>query len=223
MQTIKSEEVSRTLGQADTRPTWTGYLEYSLSPASGITLALCLLLLAGDASAKTLGDFVIREERRVGANNTLFVGDRPGAGYASQAFIQFDDSGMISHLYTGTRCAWPNAAPDLSRMIVYDINGDVPTKVGGVPTKVRKTPRDLAQTRIYTTRCGFLRLPKSDCFQAANFGGLIPTESWSFSSEKSYSPSRLICCQDTTEPFAMAWNRISRTSDPMTSLIFWDK
>ena len=26
-------------------------------------------------------------------------------------------------------------------------------------------------------------LPKSDCFQAANFGGLIPTESWSFSSE----------------------------------------
>jgi hypothetical protein len=55
---------------------------------------------------------------------------------------------------------------------------------------------------------------KSDCFQAANFGGLIPTESCSFSSEKSYSPSRLICCQDTTEPFAMAWNRISRASDP---------
>jgi hypothetical protein len=94
---------------------------------------------------------------------------------------------------------------------------------GDVPTKVRKTPRDSAQTRIYTTRRGFLRLPKSDCFQAANFGGLIPTESWSFSSEKSYSPSRLICCQDTTEPFAMAWNRISRASGPMTSLIFWDK
>src|SRR5260221_9495641 len=53
-------------------------------------------------------------------------------------------------------------------------------------------------------------LPKSDGFQAANFGGLIPTESWSFSSEKSYSPSRLICCQDTTEPFAMVWNRIPR-------------
>jgi hypothetical protein len=80
---------------------------------------------------------------------------------------------------------------------------------GDVPTKVRKTPRDLAQARIYTTRCDFLRLPKSDCFQAANFGGLIPTESCSFSSEKSYSPSRLICCQDTTEPFATAWNRIS--------------
>src|SRR6266446_1284827 len=96
-------------------------------------------------------------------------------------------------------------------------------KLGDVPTKVRKTPRDLAQTRIYTTRRGFLGLPKSDCFQAANFGGLIPTESWSFSSEKSYSPSRLICCQDTTEPFAIAWNRISRASGPMTSLIFWDK
>jgi hypothetical protein len=96
-------------------------------------------------------------------------------------------------------------------------------KDGDVPTKVRKTPRDLAQTRIYTTRRGFLWLPKSDCFQAANFGGLIPTESWSFSSEKSYSPSRLICCQDTTEPLAMAWNRISRASGPMTSLIFWDK
>ena len=61
----------------------------------------------------------------------------------------------------------------------------------------------------YTQRdVAFLRLPKSDCFQAANFGGLIPTESWSFSSEKSYSPNRLICCQDTTEPFAMAWNRL---------------
>ena len=94
---------------------------------------------------------------------------------------------------------------------------------GDVPTKVRKTPRDLAQTRISTTTHGFLRLPKSDGFQGANFGGLIPTESWSFSSEKSYSPSRLICCQDTTEPFAMAWNRISRASGPMSSLIFWDK
>src|SRR4029077_19526771 len=28
---------------------------------------------------------------------------------------------------------------------------------GDDPTKVRKTPRNLAQTRIYTTRCGFLR------------------------------------------------------------------
>jgi Uma2 family endonuclease len=107
-------------------------------------------------------------------------------------------------------------APEICVEVLSPSNGDV-------PTKVRKTPRDSAQTRIYTTRRGFLRLPKSDYFQAANFGGLIPTESWSFSSEKSYSPSRLICCQDTTEPFAMAWNRISRASGPMTSLIFWDK
>jgi hypothetical protein len=42
---------------------------------------------------------------------------------------------------------------------------------GDVPTKVRKTPRDLAQTRIYTRTYGFLRLPKSDGFQAANFFG----------------------------------------------------
>ena len=28
----------------------------------------------------------------------------------------------------------------------------------------------------------------------------MPTESCSFSSEKSYSPSKLICCQETTEP-----------------------
>ena len=35
----------------------------------------------------------------------------------------------------------------------------------------------------------------------ASFGGLIPTVSCSFSSEKSYSPSRLMCCQDTAEPW----------------------
>jgi hypothetical protein len=99
----------------------TGYRPRSRAPG-GPALALCLLLLAGNAFAKTLGDIVIREERRVGANNTLFVGDYPGASYGSQAYIQFDDSGMISHLYTGTRCAWPNAAPDLSHLIVYDIN-----------------------------------------------------------------------------------------------------
>jgi hypothetical protein len=90
--------------------------------------------------------------------------------------------------------------------------------LGDVPTKVRKTPRDLAQTRIYPQEVAFLRLPKSDCFQAAHFGGLMPTETWSFSSEKSYSPSRLICCQNTTEPFAMARNRIPHSSGPMTSL-----
>ena len=45
------------------------------------------------------------------------------------------------------------------------------------------------------------RLDHHRCQRRANFGGLIPTESWSFSSEKSYSPNRLICCQDTTDPF----------------------
>jgi hypothetical protein len=52
--------------------------------------------------------------------------------------------------------------------------------MGVFPTKVRKTPRDLAQAPIYTKRYDFSRLPKSDRFQAANFGGLIPSESWSF-------------------------------------------
>jgi hypothetical protein len=34
--------------------------------------------------------------------------------------------------------------------------------------------------------------------------GRIPTLSRSFSSEKSYSPSRLMCCQGITEPWATA-------------------
>jgi hypothetical protein len=63
--------------------------------------------------------------------------------------------------------------------------------VGDVRTKVCKTPRDLAQTRIYTTTHGLLRLPKSDGFQPANFGGLIPTESWSFSSPFRLRPGSL--------------------------------
>jgi hypothetical protein len=45
---------------------------------------------------------------------------------------------------------------------------------------------------IYIRRYVFSPLPKSDCFQIPNFGDLIPTESWSFLSEKSYSPRRLI-------------------------------
>jgi transposase len=51
------------------------------------------------------------------------------------------------------------------------------------------------------------RPPIIGALQAANFGGLIPTESSSLSSEKSYSPSRLICCHDTTEPLAIACRR----------------
>ena len=48
----------------------------------------------------------------------------------------------------------------------------------------------------------YLALPDTPNFgavQAVKFGGIIPTESRGFSSEKSYSPSRLMCCQDTTE------------------------
>ena len=43
--------------------------------------------------------------------------------------------------------------------------------------------------RIYTTRYVFSLLPQSDRLQAANFGGLIATESWSFPPEKWYSPA----------------------------------
>jgi len=46
-------------------------------------------------------------------------------------------------------------------------------------TNVRKRPRGFGTNpHIHNYPC-FLRLPKSNCFQAANFGGLIPTESWS--------------------------------------------
>jgi hypothetical protein len=115
----------------------------------------------------------------------------------------------------------------------FDTNGKPCLNKDGIAKKTNKLGmfqqryvkrHEIWHKPAYTQRdVAFCGLPKSDCFQAANFGGLIPTESCSFSSEKSYSPSRLICCQDTTEPFAMAWNRISRASDPMTSLIFWDK
>src|SRR5258707_9590224 len=46
--------------------------------------------------------------------------------------------------------------------------------------------------------------PKNVSLWSASFGGVIPTVSCSFSSEKSYSPSRLMCCQETAEPLATA-------------------
>jgi hypothetical protein len=49
--------------------------------------------------------------------------------------------------------------------------------LGDVPTKVRKTPRDLAQTRIFTTTHGFLRLfaaPKIRWSSGRLFWGLDP-------------------------------------------------
>ena len=41
-----------------------------------------------------------------------------------------------------------------------------------------------------------------DLFRGSILGGWIPTLSRSFPSEKSYSPSRLMCCQEITEPWA---------------------
>jgi len=43
---------------------------------------------------------------------------------------------------------------------------------------------------------GIFATPKNVPLWSASFGGLIPTVSCSFSSEKSYSPSRLMCCQE---------------------------
>ena len=43
-----------------------------------------------------------------------------------------------------------------------------------------------------------------DLFRRAILGGWISTLSRSFPSEKSYSPSRLMCCQEITEPWATA-------------------
>ena len=41
--------------------------------------------------------------------------------------------------------------------------------------------------------------PDFELVYTANFGGCIPTESCSFSSEKSYSPKRFMCAHETTE------------------------
>jgi hypothetical protein len=55
---------------------------------------------------------------------------------------------------------------------------------------------------------------------SASFGGLIPTVSCSFSSEKSYSPSRLMCCQETAEPLATASRNASRLAASSLSSSF---
>lgn len=87
-----------------------------------ITLAFCTLLAAGKVFALSWGDTVLREQHRVDRNVTLYTGDSPNQRYASQLFILFDDSGMVSKIYQGNRCFSPDAAPDLSRIIVYDGN-----------------------------------------------------------------------------------------------------
>src|ERR1700731_1407493 len=97
----------------------TGFRKNSLPSPSGTTLALCLMLLARDAFANTLGDIVIGEQRLRGPI-TLYVGNTPGAEMDSQLFIQHNDSLLVSQIYTGSRFYWPDAASDLSRIIVYD-------------------------------------------------------------------------------------------------------
>src|ERR1700731_4482099 len=96
-----------------------GFRKNSLPSPFGTTLALCLLLLAMDAFANTLGDIVIGEQRMRGSI-TLYVGNTPGAEMDSQLFIQDNDSLLVSQIYTGSIFYWPDAASDLSRIIVYD-------------------------------------------------------------------------------------------------------
>jgi hypothetical protein len=52
-------------------------------------------------------------------------------------------------------------------------------------------------------------------------GTRSPIESWSFSSEKSYSPWRLICCQVTTEPWRTAMRSACRRSSLSASASFF--
>jgi len=51
-------------------------------------------------------------------------------------------------------------------------------------------------------RCASLQI--YGLFRGVSFGDRIPILSRSFSSEKSYSPSRLMCCQEIAEPWATA-------------------
>jgi hypothetical protein len=53
------------------------------------------------------------------------------------------------------------------------------------------------------------------------WGGQIPTESHSFSSEKSYSPSRLIWRQETAEPAVTDSSSAVRDLASGASAIFW--
>jgi hypothetical protein len=55
------------------------------------------------------------------------------------------------------------------------------------------------------------------------WGGRIPMLSRSFSSEKSYSPSRLRCCQATAEPWATASRNASRLAVSLISSNFCER
>jgi hypothetical protein len=65
--------------------------------------------------------------------------------------------------------------------------------------------------------------PKKVSLWSASFWGLIPTESCSFSSEKSYSPSRLMCCQEPAEPLATASRNASRLAVSSLSSSFCER
>src|SRR5512135_42178 len=92
--------------------------------------------------------------------------------------------------------------------------------IGFNPTKVRNVSQGSGQLLERPD------LPRIDSLQihevprARDLGGRIPTESRSFSSEKSYSPSRLMCCQETAEPAVTDASKASRVSASEASAIF---
>src|SRR5512143_1527678 len=92
--------------------------------------------------------------------------------------------------------------------------------IGFNPTKVRNVSQGSGQVLERPD------LPRIDSLQihevprARDLGGRIPTESRSFSSEKSYSPSRLMCCQETAEPAATDSSSATRVAASGASAIF---
>ena len=83
---------------------------------------------------------------------------------------------------------------------------------GFIPTKVPKVPQDFRHCVDVTGFSARWLPPKAGAVQAAAFGGRIPMESFSFSSEKSYSPSMLTCAHDMGERAAMARRRLCHSS-----------
>src|ERR1700756_2525679 len=75
---------------------------------------------------------------------------------------------------------------------------------GDVPTKVRKTPRDLAQTASRQRDTAFCGSHNQTAFRRLILG-LIPTGPSSFSSEKLYSPGRLVCYHARPSRLRWAW------------------
>jgi hypothetical protein len=67
---------------------------------------------------------------------------------------------------------------------------------GDVPTKVRKTPRDLAQPGYTQRDTSFRRSQNQTALRPPILGGLIRTESSTFRPRNHIRPSTLICPQD---------------------------